>query len=66
MTRLGYDLGFKFSCQKWPKLLVTFWAISKNVTSIVKTFLASLWATFAKIGLLFISTSGHTGSELKR
>ena len=38
--------------------------------SCVKTALATFWATFGKIGLLFTPTSGHTGhiaqNRLKR
>ena len=34
--------------------------------SFVKTALATFWATFGKIGLLFTPTSGHTGIGTKK
>ena len=37
---------------------MTFWAILKHNFQL-KPAVATLWATFGKIGLLFISTSGH-------
>ena len=36
---------------------------SEKRYSLVKAFAVTFWATFGKLGLLFISTSGHTGSE---
>ena len=39
---------------------------SEKRYSLVKAFAVTFWATFGKLGLLFISTSGHTGREQKK
>ena len=39
--------------------MMPFWV---KVKSIILTTVAPFWATFGKLGLLFISTSGHTAA----
>ena len=41
--------------------MATFLGYFETTHSYVKTVLATFWATFGKIGLLFPPTSGHTG-----
>ena len=48
-----------FSCKSSPNIN-DFWSLLKNSTFYVKSALADSWATFEKIGLLFIPTSGYT------
>ena len=42
---------------------MTFCAVFENDNFKVKTAMASFWATFGKIGQLFIPSSGHTETE---
>ena len=39
-----------------------FFAVLKTFHFSVKTALTTFWANFGKFGLIFIFTSGHTGS----
>ena len=50
--------------QKYPKYLITFRVILENVTGEAKTVVTAILGNFwGKIGLLFVLTSGHTGSS---
>ena len=44
--------------------MVTFWALVKTIAMWVKLLRLLFGATFAKLGLLFISTSGHTAHDI--
>ena len=44
--------------------MVTFWALLKTLFFKKKITVANFWVTFGKIGLLFLSTSGHTQRDL--
>ena len=72
MTRLGDFLKFlatKFLAKE-AQMIGNFLGYFEKPHSYVKTELATFWATFGKIGLLFTPTSGHTGhiaqNRLKR
>ena len=43
---------------------MTFYAILKAITCLVKTVAANFWRTIAKFGLHFIPISGHTVLEI--
>ena len=64
VTRLGIFLisWDKIFSQHQPKYLMTFWAFLKYTTLEVKIALAIFCATFGKLGLICIPTSGHTVS----
>ena len=53
----------RFYLQKWPKHLVTFGALMKNLLFKQKLLLLLLGQLREKFGLLFILTSGHTGYQ---
>ena len=40
--------------------MATLWTLLKNIPVEIKCAVATLWATFGEIGLLFILPSGHT------
>ena len=56
------SLDDNFSQQKVAKLARNFWAILLNITFYVEFAVTTSWSTFEKHLLLFISTSGLTGS----
>ena len=43
--------------------MTTFFSQSEKHKSLVKTDATPFWQRFVKLGLLFISTSGHTGAD---
>ena len=49
------------SLAKVSQLLGKFLGFLQNIIFKQKRTVATLWATFGKIGLLFIPVSGHTG-----
>ena len=67
VTRLGLFLKDKFSYQNGPKIWQLFWVIFRSVIPFKEeTVLATFRASFGKIWLLLISTSGHTGGHSAR
>ena len=63
VTRLGDFLKFlaiKFVAKE-SQMIGNVLGYFEKPHSYVKTVLATFWATFAKIGLPFTPTSGHTG-----
>ena len=57
-------LGNKLSHKSCPKNLVTFWAISKNITIMYKKCVLHLGQFSGEIRQLLIPSSGHTDDEL--
>ena len=45
---------------KVAKIFSSFWGNLENITLLVTIAVTTFWATFGKIGLLFIATSDHT------
>ena len=69
VTILGDFLKFLWHVfsLKLPKYIKTFWgATLKNIPFKTKTAVVTLRLLLVKFGLLFISTSGHTGSGCRR
>ena len=64
VTRLGDFLNFSATCfiTKVAQMFVTFWPVVKSNAFYVKLVRLLLGQLLKKLGLLFISTSGHTGS----
>ena len=68
MTRLSNFLKFlatKFLAKE-AQMIGRFLGYFEMTLPHVKTALATFWATFGKIGLLFTPTSGHTGIGTKK
>ena len=59
--QIGRILKVLVDMLELPKCMLTFWAILKKIVQKKEVSVDNFWVTLWKFGLLFISTSGHTG-----